>query len=129
MGWRKEGGFVGVHDRVTGNPVPDHISARWQDVPRLIDGLIEMDNKLNRGNYDPVLAATLIAFGFVFIHPFADGNGRIHRYLIHHVLAAMGFSPKGLIFPVSAVLLECIGEYKKVLESYSGKRLELIDWG
>ena len=128
MGWRKEGGFVGVHDRITGNPLPVHISARWQDVPRLMDGLIETDNKLNRSNYDPVLAATLIAFGFVFIHPFADGNGRIHRYLIHHVLAAMGFAPKGLIFPVSAVILERIGEYKEVLESYSSHRLELIDW-
>jgi Fic family protein len=36
--------------------------------------------------YDAVLAAA-IAFGFVFIHPFVDGNGRLHRYIIHHVLA------------------------------------------
>jgi len=128
MGWREEGGFVGVHDRVTGHPVPDHISARWQDVPRLVEGLIETDKKLKESNYDPVLAATIIAFGFVFIHPFADGNGRIHRYLIHHVLAAMGFAPKGLIFPVSAIILDRMEEYKEVLESYSSQRLELIDW-
>jgi Fic family protein len=74
------------------------------------------------------LAATLIAFGFVFIHPFADGNGRVHRYLIHHVLAKKEFSPKGLIFPVSAVILERIDDYKEVLESYSKPRLDHIEW-
>lgn len=132
MGWRKEGGFVGVHDRVTGAPVPDHISARWPDVSALIGGLIDCltaaDNQLLNSDYDPVMAAALIAFGFVFIHPFEDGNGRIHRYLIHHVLAEKGFTPKGLIFPVSAVILERIDEYRQVLEAYSKPRLELIDW-
>jgi hypothetical protein len=75
-----------------------------------------------------VLAATLIAFGFVFIHPFADGNGRVHRYLIHHVLAKKEFAPKGLIFPVSAVILDQINKYKEVLESYSKPHLDFIEW-
>ena len=35
----------------------------------------------------PVLQAAATAFGFVYIHPFQDGNGRMHRCLIHHVLA------------------------------------------
>ncbi|MFC0220163.1 Fic family protein [Pseudochelatococcus lubricantis] len=29
-------------------------------------------------------AAAVLAFGFVYIHPFEDGNGRLHRYLIRH---------------------------------------------
>ena len=36
---------------------------------------------------NPVIAAAVLAFGFVYIHPFVDGDGRIHRDLIHHVLA------------------------------------------
>lgn len=128
MGWRKEGGFVGVHNRVNSKPVPDHISARWQDVPQLIEGLLNANNSLIDSDYNPVLAASLIAFGFVFIHPFADGNGRLHRYLIHHVLARKGFAPKGLIFPVSAVILDRIDDYKEVLESYSRPRLDFIEW-
>lgn len=128
MGWREEGGFVGIHDRVTNAPIPDHISAKWQDVPDLIDGLIGTSKKLADSNYDPVLAAAVIAFGFVFIHPFADGNGRIHRYLIHHVLAEKAFAQKGLIFPVSAVILEHIDEYRQVLEAYSKPLLDLITW-
>lgn len=128
MGWRKEGGFVGVHNRVNSKPVPDHISARWEDVPQLIKGVLHANDALIHSSYDPVLAATLISFGFVFIHPFADGNGRVHRYLIHHVLAKKEFAPKGLIFPVSSVILDRIDDYKEVLESYSKPRLDFIEW-
>jgi hypothetical protein len=87
MGFRHKGGFVGEHDRTTGEPIPSHISAKWQDVEKLIDGMINTNNLLLKDSYDAVLAATIIAFGFVFIHPFEDGNGRLHRYLIHHLLA------------------------------------------
>lgn len=129
MGWRKQGGFVGEHDRQNGNPIPDHISARWQDVEILMDGLIEASVKLEKDEtFDAVFAAAIIAFGFVFIHPFEDGNGRIHRYLIHHILASMKFISKGIIFPVSAIILERLEEYRTVLEAYSIPRLDLIDW-
>jgi len=127
-GLRMEGGFVGEHDRATGMPMPDHISARPDDLSVLMDGLIETYQLLCNDDFDAVLMATLIAFGFVFIHPFEDGDGRIHRYLFHHVLAEKGFVPKGLIFPVSAVILERIDEYRKILAHYSKPRLDLIKW-
>ena len=128
LGCRVDGGFVGDHDRATGMPMSDHISARAEDLPGLLSGLMETCRLLNESDYDAVLAATLIAFGFVFIHPFEDGNGRIHRYLFHHVLAEKEFAPTGLIFPVSAVILERIDEYRKALEHYSRPRLGLIEW-
>jgi hypothetical protein len=77
---------------------------------------------------DPVVKAAMLAFGFVFIHPFADGNGRIHRYLIHHVMAEHAFSPEHFVFPISAVILERLNEYKHVLELYSRPRLQYINW-
>ncbi|WP_425487742.1 Fic family protein [Mesorhizobium erdmanii] len=43
-------------------------------------------------NLDAVVAAAIFAFGFVYIHQFEDGNGRIHRYLIHHVVAMHRFN-------------------------------------
>lgn len=127
-GCRLEGGFVGDHDRITGMPMPVHISARPEDLDSLLSGLLQTYQLLSDGDYDPVLTATLIAFGFVFIHPFEDGNGRIHRYLFHHVLADKGFVPKGLVFPVSAVILDRIDNYRQVLEHFSRPRLDLIEW-
>lgn len=127
-GCRVEGGFVGDHDRATGMPIPMHISARHEDLESLLSGLIETGQLLNNCEYDAVLTAALVAFGFVFIHPFEDGNGRIHRYLFHHVLAEKEFVPKGLVFPVSAVILDRINDYRQTLEHYSKPRLELIEW-
>jgi hypothetical protein len=57
-----------------------------------------------------------------------DGNGRIHRYLIHHVLAQRGFNPAGVVFPVSAAILARIDEYRAILEDYSQRLLPVIDW-
>lgn len=128
MGFRKEGGFVGEHDRITGEPIPEHISARWQNLEDLLDGLIETDSKLEKSKFHPVLTAAMISFGFVFMHPFVDGNGRIHRYLLHHILAKMKFTPQGIIFPVSAAILEQIDDYRKVLESHSHPLLDFIEW-
>jgi len=128
MGFRKEGGFVGEHERITGEPIPEHISAKKEDIVKLIDGLIETYKKLEKSNFDPVLSASLIAFGFVFIHPYVDGNGRIHRYLIHHILSKMKFTTQGIIFPVSASILNHIDDYRKVLESYSHPLLDFIEW-
>ncbi|MCK4920727.1 MAG: Fic family protein [Bacteroidales bacterium] len=128
MGLRREGGFVGEHDPSTGEPIPEHLSARWQDLEILIGGLLKTSILLEETKFNPVLTATIVAFGFVFIHPFVDGNGRIHRYLIHHLLAKSGFTQQGIIFPVSAAILERIDDYRKVLESYSHPILDFIEW-
>jgi Fic family protein len=128
LGWRQQGGFVGEHDRIHGTPIPDHISAKWEDLETLLEGLIETNNKLQNSDFNPVLSATLIAFGFVLIHPFVDGNGRIHRYLIHHVLAKKGYAKNNIIFPVSAAILQRIPEYKEVFDNYTSGRIDLIEW-
>lgn len=128
MGFRKKGGFVGDHNRETGEPLPDHISARWEDLDELIEGLLQTSKLLEEADIDAVIAASSLAFGFVFIHPFQDGNGRIHRYLIHHILSIKRFSIKGMIFPISASILNHIHDYRQVLESYSHPLMEFIDW-
>jgi len=127
MGIRGEGGFVGEHDRITQMPLPDHVSARPDDLWGLVKGMSAFDQGQAQ-HLDAVIAAAVLAFGFVYIHPFDDGNGRIHRYLIHHVLAERGFNPPGVVFPVSAAILEKIDEYQSVLESYSKRLLPLIEW-
>ncbi len=128
LGLRTEGGFVGVHDRRTGEPVPDHISARHDDLRDLLQGIVDYDQRAAPRGLDPVIAAAASAFGFVYIHPFQDGNGRIHRWLFHHVLAQAAYNPPGLVFPISSAIERRIGDYKAVLESRSAEILPLIDW-
>ncbi|GAA4295285.1 Fic family protein [Nibribacter koreensis] len=128
LGYRTAGGFVGEHDRHTGEPLPDHVSARWQDIEPLMEGLLESIKLLEARQYHPVLAAAQLAFGLVFIHPFVDGNGRLHRYLIHHLLASLKFTPQGIIFPVSAAILDHLTDYRQVLETYSHPLLDFIEW-
>ena len=53
-GLRLEGGFVGEHDRVTQMPMPEHISARHDDLPGLIEGLIETYSLLKETDFDPI---------------------------------------------------------------------------
>ena len=127
LGLRLEGGFVGEHDRDSNMPLPKHISARYEDLPSLVDGLIAFDSEAAQ-QIDPVIAAAVLAFGFVYTHPFEDGNGRLHRYLIHHALAARGFNPPGVVFPVSSAILDRIDDYRRVLESYSRRLLSIIQW-
>lgn len=128
MGYRTQGGFVGEHEPSTGEPIPDHISAKWQDVETLMQGLTDTCNLLVNSNIDAVIGAAIVAFGFVFIHPFENGNDRLHRYLIHHILAQKGFTRHGVIFPVSAAILARLQDYRAVLESYSMPLLECIEW-
>lgn len=127
MGLRQEGGFIGEYDRDSRMPLPDHISAQPEDLPSLIDGMVAFDHGPAQ-RLDAVIAAAVLAFGFVYVHPFEDGNGRLHRYLIHHVLARRGFNPASVVFPVSAVILEQIDRYRAVLEEYSRRLLPLIQW-
>lgn len=108
----------------------DFVPARPEALPELMSGLLSLaansrswyitaENEPYDLRIDPVILATAIAFGFVFIHPFMDGNGRIHRYLIHEVLANAGFTPRGIILPISAVILANLEEYVAVLEAFS----------
>lgn len=76
-----------------------------------MSGLIESHKRMKEGKVAPVIHAAAIAYGFVFLHPFEDGNGRIHRFLIHNILSLKGMVPRGLMFPVSAVMLKNPADY------------------
>ena len=126
-GLRDDGVFLGEHDR-DGHPLPEFIGARPQDVSHLLHGLVAANDRMCEAELDPVLQAAATAFSFVYIHPYQDGNGRLHRWLIHHVLADRGFSPPGMVFPVSSVMLDGIDLYRAVLEGHSRPLMDFIRW-
>jgi Fic family protein len=76
----------------------------------------------------PVVHAAVVGYGFVFMHPFEDGNGRIHRFLIHNVLARRGFAPPGIIFPVSAAMLKRLDAYNASLEAFSRPLMANVEY-
>lgn len=66
----------------------------------------------------PVRAA-VVSFGFVYVHPFSDGNGRLHRLLLHESLALDGYTDPGIVLPFSAAMLRDSAAYDRVLETVS----------
>lgn len=126
-GLRSEGVFLGERDNDR-QPIPEFIGAKPKDLPDLVHALVSANTFMSESTLDPVLQAAATAFGFVYIHPFEDGNGRLHRCLIHHVLSQRQFTPPGLIFPVSSVMLTWIEQYRSVLQSHSAPLMEYIEW-
>ncbi|MEW5981521.1 MAG: Fic family protein [Acidobacteriota bacterium] len=126
-GLRPDGVFLGERDHV-GDPLPEFIGARAQDLADLMTGMFEANDRMREDGIDPVLQAAATAFGFVYVHPFQDGNGRLHRCLIHHVLAERRFTPPGMVLPVSSVMLDRIDEYRTTLQAHSGPLMPYIEW-
>jgi len=126
-GLRPDGVFLGARDH-EGDPLPEFIGARPDDLPTLMQGLISANERMTERELDAVLQAAATAFGFVYIHPCQDGNGRLHRCLIHHVLAERKFTPPGMVFPVSPVMLDRIDMYRDTLRAHSGPLMDYIDW-
>ncbi len=138
--WRQFQNFVG--GTVQGYREDVHfVCPRPQDVPGLMAGWMRMTRRLiaaadtsarlrplSPARADPVVAAALSAFAFVFVHPFEDGNGRTHRFLMHHILARTGYSPAGVIFPVSAAIMRDRPSYDAALESFSKPAMKHVDW-
>lgn len=69
-----------------------------------------------------VMRSAVLAFGFVYIHPLADGNGRVHRFLINDALRRDGAIEEPLILPVSSLITRDAGErraYARILDAVS----------
>jgi hypothetical protein len=92
----------------------------WNEAPALLAGLRESAAR-TRGGASLVRAAAL-SFGFVYLHPMADGNGRISRFLINDTLRRDKALPAPFILPVSATITSTLARrrsYDEVLELFS----------
>jgi len=98
------------------------------DLVGMMEGLVASHKRMDTGDVPAVVHAAAVAYGFVFLHPFEDGNGRIHRFLIHNILARRKFTPVGFIFPVSAAMLKNLSDYDGSLESFSRPLMELVEY-
>ncbi len=92
----------------------DFIPPPPEEVPRLVEDLADY---LTGAVHAPLLQAALVHAQFATIHPFADGNGRVGRALIHTVLTRRGLT-RAAVLPVSLVLLTRSQEYVEGLTAY-----------
>lgn len=92
------------------------------DVPALMADLVDF---LARDDMPPLALATLAHAQFETIHPFADGNGRTGRALLHSVLLATGVMHRVTV-PISAGLLVAKGRYFAALTEYRAGDIEPI---
>lgn len=84
----------------------------------LMDHALLFVNELPKA-VDPLIAAAIGSFAFVFIHPFMDGNGRLSRFLFHYALCQSGQLANGLLLPVSVAMKRNEPAYLRALQSFS----------
>lgn len=80
---------------------------------------------VNRTDLPPVVQAAVAHAQFETIHPFADGNGRVGRALIHVMLRRRGLAPR-YVPPVSLVLAADAKGYVAGLTAFREDRA--ADW-
>lgn len=85
------GVLFAVYDSQTGNP--DYIPPEYSDIPELLDELVEY---VNTTDDHPLIAAAVVHYQLVTIHPFEDGNGRTARLLSGYILDINGYGFNGI---------------------------------
>lgn len=72
----------------------------------------------------PIVAAAVLSFGFVYAHPFMDGNGRLSRFLFHYALCRAGALESGALLPVSVAMRQHEADYLSALKVFSAPARE-----
>lgn len=86
--------------------------------PELVAELMsDLVTYLAGGAHSPVVQAALVHAQFETIHPFADGNGRVGRALIHTVLARRGLTEDSVL-PISLVFSTLSDGYVQGLTAF-----------
>lgn len=127
LGVRQSPVFVG--ETVRFQEKLHYVAPPVADLQPMLDGLKAFLNRTQ--GQSAVMRSAVAAFAFVYIHPMADGNGRVHRFLINDILRRDGVIPDPVILPISAVITADPGErraYDQVLYSVSKPLMsEVVD--
>jgi len=118
FGLRKSPVFVGSVAHYEN--IVHYVAPPWEIVPDMMHGVRAFLSRTEGAA--PVVRAAAAAFGFVYVHPLADGNGRVHRFLINDILRRDGAVPSPYILPISATITQSPAQrakYDEVLDIFS----------
>jgi hypothetical protein len=110
--------FIGQSSR--GQEIVHYVAPPAGDAPAMLTGLGVFMRRT--AGQSPAMRSAVASFGFVYIHPMADGNGRVHRFLVNDSLRRDGVIQDPMILPISAVITDDAGEhrnYHRVLDEVS----------
>ena len=110
--WRDQQVWIGGSS--VGPHQADSVAPHHERLPMLIEDLVAF---VARDDLPPLVLAAVAHAQFESIHPFADGNGRTGRALIHSILRARGLT-RSVTVPVSAGLLADTQAYFTTLTAY-----------
>ncbi len=126
-----------VSDPVTGRTVPvvpgefrqddvmvgQHLAVSPGAVPRFLDRFETVYTRLGRS--EAILAAAAAHHRLLWVHPFADGNGRVARLMSHAVL--LDALDTGAIWSVARGLARNVTAYKQHLMNCDNERRNDLD--
>lgn len=125
FGVRQSPVFVG--ETVRFQEVVHYVAPPAAEIKLMLQGLqVFLDRTQGQS---AVMRSAVVAFGFVYIHPLADGNGRVHRFLVNDILRRDGVIPESVILPISAVISDDAGErraYDNVLDQVSKPLMQAV---
>jgi len=125
-GFRGNQNYVGEANFYGSAPTVHLVGLPPQEISKTMAGFNQFN--ITSHGINPIVRAACLSFGFVFIHPFEDGNGRTHRFLFNDVIASDGLIDKGVILPVSAVMLKEAAAYESALEAFSKPLMSLVKY-
>lgn len=114
-------GLVWVGPRGCTPPTAEYVAPPARLVHSLLDDLVAF---MNRDDVPTLMQAAIAHAQFETIHPFADGNGRVGRCLIHALLSRHGLG--SIVVPVSSAFAADRPAYIGGLVAY--QRGEIGDW-
>ncbi len=125
FGVRQSPVFVG--EVVRYQEVVRYVAPPFEDMAAMLDGLkVFLERTAGQST---VMRAAVAAFGFVYMHPLADGNGRVHRFLINDVLRRDGAVQAPMVLPVSSLISNYAADrraYDDMLDSVSAPLMKAL---
>lgn len=111
---------VFVDEVVHYQEVAHYVAPPSDDMQAMLEGLAVFWERTQ--GQSAVMRSAVVAFGFVYIHPTADGNRRVHRFLVNDVLRRDGVVKEPMILPVSFLITSDSAErraYDRILDRIS----------
>lgn len=125
FGLRQSPVFVG--EVVRYQEVVHYVAPPFEDMLEMLNGLqVFLERTAGQST---VMRSAVAAFGFVYMHPLADGNGRVHRFLINDVLRRDGAVAAPMVLPVSSLISSDAADrraYDGILDSISAPLMRAV---